>query len=144
MIANHLLKRIVFIWSNAPRLISGSIGLVLLSSAFRWALDPETAAAGLAMALVEGPGDTTMGMNTQLGDFTAFFFTAGLMACIGAFKNQHVWLYTTLSLLGSAAIFRIYAGLIHGADFLVKAIAIEIILSILLGLSIYLMKKSDS
>ena len=126
------------------RVISASIGLVLLSSAFRWILDPETAAAGLAMALVQGPGDTTMGMNTQLGDFTAFFFTAGLMACIGAFKNQHVWLYTTLSLLGSAAIFRIYAGLIHGADFLVKAIAIEIILSILLGLSIYLMKKSDS
>ena len=126
------------------RVISGVIGLFMLSSAFRWILDPETAAAGLAMALVEGPGDTTMGMNTQVGDFTAFFFTAGLMACIGAFKNQHVWLYTTLSLLGSAAIFRIYAGLVHGADFLVKAIAIEIILSILLGLSIYLMKKSDS
>ncbi len=126
------------------RVISGLIGLFMLSSAFRWILDPETAAAGLAMALVEGPGDTTMGMNTQVGDFTAFFFTAGLMACIGAFKNQHVWLYTTLSLLGSAAIFRIYAGLVHGADFLVKAIAIEIVLSMLLGLSIYLMKKSDS
>jgi hypothetical protein len=126
------------------RLISGVIGLFMLSSAFRWILDPGTAAAGLAMVLVEGPGDTTMGMNTQIGDFTAFFFTAGLMACIGAFKNQHVWLYTTLSLLGSAAIFRIYAGLVHGADFLVKAIAIEIVLSILLGLSIYLMKKSDS
>ena len=126
------------------RVISGVIGLFMLSSAFRWILDPETAAAGLAMALVEGPGDTTMGMNTQVGDFTAFFFTAGLMACIGAFKNQHVWLYTTLSLLGSAAIFRIYAGLVHGADFLVKAIAIEIVLSMLLGLSIYLMKKSDS
>ena len=126
------------------RVISGVIGLFMLSSAFRWILDPETAAAGLAMALVEGPGDTTMGMNTQVGDFTAFFFTAGLMACIGAFKNQHVWLYTTLSLLGSAAIFRIYAGLVHGADFLVKAIVIEIVLSMLLGFSIYLMKKSDS
>ena len=108
------------------RLISASIGLVLLSSAFRWILDPETAAAGLAMLLVEGPGDSTMGMNTQIGDFTAFFFTAGLMACIGAYRNQHVWLYTTLSLLGSAAIFRIYAGLVHGADFLIKAIAIEV------------------
>jgi|TARA_Y100000389_G_scaffold93200_1_gene89898 hypothetical protein len=126
------------------RLISGVIGLFMLSSAFRWILDPGSAAAGLAMVLVEGPGDTTMGMNTQIGDFTAFFFTAGLMACIGAFKNQHIWLYTTLSLLGSAAIFRIYAGLVHGADFLVKAIAIEIVLSILLGLSIYLIKKSDS
>ena len=126
------------------RVISGSIGLVLLSSAFRWILDPETAAAGLAMALVEGPGDTTMGMNTQIGDFTAFFFTAGLMSCIGAYRNQHVWLYTTLSLLGSAAIFRIYAGLVHGADFLIKAIAIEVIVSLFLCLSIYLMKKSKS
>ena len=126
------------------RLISASIGLVLLSSAFRWILNPETAAAGLAMALVEGPGDTTMGMNTQIGDFTAFFFTAGLMACIGAYRNQHVWLYTTLSLLGSAAIFRIYAGLVHGADFLIKAIAIEVIVSLFLCLSIYLMKKSKS
>ena len=126
------------------RLISASIGLVLLSSAFRWTLDPESAAAGLAMALVEGPGDTTMGMNTQIGDFTAFFFTAGLMACIGAYRNQHVWLYTTLSLLGSAAFFRIYAGLVHDADLLIKAIAIEVIVSLFLVLSIYLMKKSDS
>ena len=126
------------------RLISGLIGLVLLSSAFRWILDPETAAAGLAMALVEGPGNTTMGMNTQIGDFTAFFFTAGLMACIGAYKNQHIWLYTTLSLLSSAAIFRIYAGLVHGADLLIKAIAIEIVVSLFLCLSIYLMKKSKT
>ncbi|MDB4040683.1 hypothetical protein N9489_04485 [Methylophilaceae bacterium] len=126
------------------RFISASIGLVLLSSAFRWILDPETAAAGLAMVLVEGPGDTTMGMNTQIGDFTAFFFTAGLMACIGAYRNHHIWLYTTLSLLGSAAIFRIYAGLVHGADFLIKAIAIEVIVSLFLVLSIYLMKKSES
>ena len=126
------------------RFISASIGLVLLNSSVRWILDPETAAAGLAMVLVEGPGDTTMGMNTQIGDFTAFFFTAGLMACIGAYKNQHVWLYTTLSLLSSAAIFRIYAGLVHGADLLIKAIAIEVIVSLFLALSIYLMKKSES
>lgn len=126
------------------RIISGVIGLFMLSSAFRWILNPETAAAGLAMVLVEGPGDTTMGMNTQIGDFTAFFFTAGLMACIGSYRNQYVWLYPTLSLLGSAAIFRIYAGLVHGADFLIKAIAIEIIISLLLGWSIFLMKKSET
>ncbi len=126
------------------RFIAWSIGLVLLSSAFRWILDPETAATGLAMVLVEGPGDTTMGMNTQIGDFTAFFFTGGLMACIGAYRNQHIWLYTTLSLLGSASIFRIYAGLAHGADLLIKAIAIEVIVSLFLCLSIYLMKKSES
>ena len=126
------------------RVISGVIGLFMLSSALRWILDPASAAAGLAMVLVEGPGNTTMGMNTQIGDFTAFFFTAGLMACIGAYRNEYVWLYTTISLLGSAAIFRIYAGLVHGADFLIKAIAIEVTVSLFLVLSIYLMKKSDS
>src|SRR6056300_1510758 len=126
------------------RVIAGVIGLFMLSSAIRWILDPASAAAGLGMVLVEGPGDTTMGMNTQIGDFTAFFFTAGLMACIGAYKNQHVWLYTTLRLLGSAAIFRIYAGLVHGADFLIKAIAIEVTVSLFLCLSIYLMKQSKS
>ena len=34
------------------RFISASIGLVLLNSSVRWILDPETAAAGLAMVLV--------------------------------------------------------------------------------------------
>ena len=125
------------------RVISGVIGLFMLSSALRWILDPASAAAGLAMVLVEGPGNTTMGLNTQIGDFTAFFFTAGLMACLGAYRNEYVWLYTTISLLGSAAIFRIYAGLVHGADYLTKAIAIEIIISVLLGISIYLMKKRE-
>jgi hypothetical protein len=121
------------------RVISGVIGLFMLNSALGWVLDPTSAAAGLAMVLVEGPENTTMGMNTQIGDFTAF-----LMACLGAYRNEYVWLYTTISLLGSAAIFRIYAGLVHGADYLTRAIAIEIIISVLLGLSIYLMKKSES
>lgn len=126
------------------RVISGVIGLFMLNSALGWVLDPASAAAGLAMVLVEGPGDTTMGMNTQIGDMTAFFFTAGLMACIGAYRNEYVWLYTTISLLGSAAVFRIYAGLVHGADYLTMAIGFEIFSSLLLGLSIYLMKKSET
>ena len=125
------------------RLISGSIGLVLLSSAFRWILDPETAAAGLAMLLVEGPGDTTMGMNTQIGDFTSFFFTAGLMAIIGAYRNEHLWLYTTISLLGSAAIFRISAGIFHGTEYLASAIIFEIVASVLLFISARKIKSDN-
>ena len=126
------------------RVISGLIGLFMLYSALGWILDPTTAAAGLAMVLVEGPGESTLGMNTQIGDFTSFFFTAGLMACIGAYRNEHVWLYSTISLLGSAALFRSYAGLVHGADYLMPAIVAEIIMSALLLLSVYLMKKADS
>ena len=82
------------------------------------------------MSLLGGGGG-----NTQIGDFTSFFFTAGLMATIGAYRSEHLWLYTTISLLGSAAIFRISAGLFHGADFLTSAIAFEIIASILLLIS---------
>ena len=125
------------------RVISGLIGVFMLYSALGWIIDPASAAAGLAMALVDGPGETTLGMNTQIGDFTSFFFTAGIMACIGAYRNEHVWLYGTISLLGSAAVFRTYAGLVHGADFLTTAIVFEVVMSLLLLLSVYKM-KSDS
>ena len=125
------------------RVISGLIGVFMLYSALRWIIDPASAAAGLAMALVEGPGETSLGMNTQIGDFTSFFFTAGIMACIGAYRNEHVWLYGTISLLGSAAVFRTYAGLVHGADFLTTAIIFEVVMSLLLFLSVHKI-KSDS
>ena len=127
-------------WARA---ISGLIGVFMLYSALGWIIDPASAAAGLAMALVDGPGETTLGMNTQIGDFTSFFFTAGIMACIGAYRNEHVWLYGTISLLGSAAVFRTYAGLVHGADFLTTAIVFEVVMSLLLFLSVYKI-KSDS
>ena len=125
------------------RVISGLIGVFMLYSALGWIIDPASAAAGLAMTLVEGPGETTLGMNTQIGDFTSFFFTAGIMACIGAYRNEHVWLYGTISLLGSASVFRTYAGLVHGADFLTTAIVFEVVMSLLLFLSVYKI-KSDS
>ena len=112
------------------RVISGIIGVFMLLHAFLWLIDPLSAAQSLSMSLLEGEGG-----NTQIGDFTSFFFTAGLMATIGAYRSEHLWLYTTISLLGSAAIFRISAGLFHGADFLTSAIAFEIIASILLLIS---------
>ena len=112
------------------RVISGIIGAFMLLQAFLWLIDPLSAAESLSMSLLEGEGG-----NTQIGDFTSFFFTAGLMATIGAYRSEHLWLYTTISLLGSAAIFRISAGLFHGADFLTSAIAFEIIASILLLIS---------
>jgi len=125
------------------RVISALIGAFMLYSALGWILDPASAAAGLAMTLVTGPGETTLGMNTQIGDFTSFFFTAGIMACIGAYRNEHVWLYSSISLLGSAAVFRTYAGLVHGADYLTTAIVFEVVMSLLLLLSVYKMKSNS-
>tara|TARA_B100000614_G_C14283591_1_gene384651 strand:+ start:201 stop:572 length:372 start_codon:yes stop_codon:yes gene_type:complete len=118
--------------------ISAVIGVFMLFSAVNWLIDPEQAAAGLSMNLLEGEGG-----NTQIGDFTSFFFTAGLMAVIGAYRNEHVWLYTTISLLGSAAVFRISAGLFHGTDFLTSAIVFEIVSSVLLLISANKMKLEN-
>jgi len=120
------------------RLISGIIGAFMLLQALNWLLDPTSAAAGLSMSLLEGEGG-----NTQIGDFTSFFFTAGLMAVIGAYRNEHLWLYTTISLLGSAAVFRILAGAFHGTEYLTSAIIFEIVASLLLLLSARKIKSEN-
>ena len=120
------------------RVIPGIIGAFMLLSAFNWLIDPSGAAEGLAMSLLEGEGG-----NTQIGDFTSFFFTAGLMSIIGAYRNEHIWLFTTISLLGSAAIFRISAGLFHGTEFLTSAIIFELVSSILLLISAHKIKKEN-
>ena len=120
------------------RLISGIIGILMLLQAFNWLLDPSSAAAGLSMSLLEGEGG-----NTQIGDFTSFFFTAGIMAVIGAYRNEHLWLYTTISLLGSAAIFRIIAGTFHGTEYLTSAIIFEVVASALLLISTRKIKSED-
>ena len=121
------------------RILSGIVGLFMLWTCLGWLMDPATAAAGLAMPLLEG-----MGGNTQIGDFTSFFFTAGLFACIGAYRAEYAWLYASISLLGSAAIFRSLAVVTHGSDPLTMAIIFEIIMTAILILSVYLMKKETA
>ena len=120
------------------RFVPGIIGVFMLLSALNWLIDPSGAAEGLAMSLLEGEGG-----NTQIGDFTSFFFTAGLMSVIGAYRDEHIWLYTTISLLGSAAIFRISAGLFHGTEFLTSAIIFELVSSILLLISAHKIKTEN-
>ncbi len=119
--------------------LSGIVGLIMLYTCVGWIVDPASAAAGLAMPLLEG-----MGGNTQIGDLTSFFFTAGVFACIGAFRAEHVWLYASISLLGSAAVFRSLAVVVHGSDPLTMAIAGEIIMTAILILCVYLMKRENA
>ena len=121
------------------RILSGIVGLFMLWTCLGWLMDPEAAAMGLAMPLLEG-----MGGNTQIGDFTSFFFTAGLFACIGEYKAEYTWLYASISLLGSAAIFRSLAVVLHGSEPLTQAIIAEIVMVSFLILSVYLMKKETA
>ena len=120
------------------RILSGLIGTMMLLNCLWWVLDPASAAKELEMPLLGG-----LGGNSQIGDFTAFFFTAGLFACIGAYKAEHTWLYTTISLLGSAAIFRLYAGIVHGSEPLMEAIGFEVVMSAALIICVFTMKRSQ-
>ena len=128
------------------RILSGLVGVVMLISALNWIIDPVAAAASLEIkeSLSEVGGETLLGRNTLIGDFTAFFFTAGILSCIGSYRNEHEWLYGPLVLLGSAAIFRLTAGVMHGTEFWVPGIISEILFAIMLIVSINLMKKSNS
>ena len=120
------------------RILSGFIGALMLLNCLWWISDPTTAAKELAMPLLEG-----LGGNSQSGDFAAFFFTAGLFACIGAYRAEHTWLYTTISLLGSAAIFRSYAVMAHGSEPLMEAIGFEVVMSAALIICVFIMKKAN-
>jgi hypothetical protein len=126
------------------RILSGLVGAVMLISAINWIIDPVAAAASLEIkeSLSDVGGETLLGRNTLIGDFTSFFFTAGILSCIGSYRNQHEWLYGPLVLLGSAAIFRLTAGVMHGTEFWVAGIISEILFAIMLIVSINLMKKS--
>ena len=120
------------------RILSGLIGVLMLLNCLWWILDPATAAKGLEMPLLVG-----LESNSQIGDFTSFFFTAGLFACIGAYRGEHVWLYPTISLIGSAALFRSYAVIAHGSEPLVSTIVFEIVMSAILILCVVLMKRAQ-
>jgi len=120
------------------RILSGLVGVLMLLNCFWWVLDPTAAAESLAMPLLVG-----LESNSQIGDFTAFFFTAGLFACIGAYRGEHVWLYPTISLVGSAAFFRSYAVLAHDSEPLVSTIVFEIVISAVLIFCVFLMKKNS-
>ena len=120
------------------RILSGLIGVLMLLNCLWWILDPATAAERLAMPLLVG-----LESNSQIGDFTSFFFTAGLFACIGSYRAEHIWLYPTISLIGSAALFRSYAVVAHGSEPLVSTIVFEIVMSAILILCVFLMKRAQ-
>ena len=128
------------------RILSGLVGAVMLISAINWIIDPVAAAASLEIkeSLSDVGGETLLGRNTLIGDFTSFFFTAGILSCIGSYRNEHEWLYGPLVLLGSAAIFRLTAGVMHGTAFWVTGIISEILFAIMLIVSINLMKKPSA
>ncbi|MEM6581609.1 MAG: hypothetical protein AAF699_10075 [Pseudomonadota bacterium] len=102
-------------------------GLFFTLTGVVWLVQPARAAASLGMPLLEGAG-----RSTQVADMAVFFFAVGIMILLSAIKlRSHWFLIPALMLLGAAA-FRTLAWLVHGADFVASAVAVEVIVGCLL------------
>ncbi len=103
------------------RIASGLLGLLLGVSFLNWLLDPAKAAEMLGMPLLDG-----VGRNSQVGDFTAFFFTLTVLIGLGVWRRQPQPLLGACLLLGSAALFRVLSSLLHDATLAPVSVAVEV------------------
>lgn len=113
--------------TNRLRLGVRVAGGFFLLQGLGWLFVPRRAAAGLGMPLLDG-----LGRSTQIGDFAAFFLVVGATMLLGSRPGRAQSLRFPGALLGSAALMRVLAWLLHGADFAALFIAIELAIAWLL------------
>ncbi len=104
------------------QILSALAGVFLAYTAFNWMFNPQAAAAGLGMELLTG-----MGLNTQIGDMTAFFFTGSAFILIGVWQKRPDFLLVPAVLLLSAALFRLTSAQFHGAELITQAVIFEVV-----------------
>lgn len=104
------------------RIFLGLIGAFFLLSGLNWVFDPNAAAEGLGIH----PLPDAVARSTLIGDLGAFFLSAAIFALLGAFTGRSCWLLSTALLFGAAAVMRTVAWAMHGADFAIVFIAIEV------------------
>ncbi|MFO7550498.1 MAG: hypothetical protein R6W80_03760 [Haliea sp.] len=109
------------VMTTTLRIISALFGLLFAVSFLNWLLAPADAAATLGMPLLDG-----IARNTQVGDFTAFFFTLAVLIGLGVWRRQPQPLFGACLLLGSAAVFRVWSALMHEATLAPVSVAVEV------------------
>ena len=82
-------------------------GVMMGLSAVGWLTNPQSAAEGLGMQLLDG-----VGRSTQVGDMTSFFAVVSIMVLVGAIRQNATWLVGPVLLLGGAAVFRTLAWMV--------------------------------
>lgn len=103
--------------------VAGLLGLMLLGIGVCWLVAPTVAAPLIGMVLLQD-----VAASSQIGDLGAFFFVAGAFALLGLGTGNATLLYTPAALVGAAAVFRIVAGLVHGAAFAPEMIVLELVM----------------
>lgn len=109
------------------RLVITILGAVFALQGVGWIVAPARLAESLGMPLLDG-----LGRSTQVGDFAAFFLTAGITMLIGTQPGRARVLLFPAGLIGGAAIMRTLAWLFQGADFATTFIVIEVLTAVLL------------
>lgn len=104
------------------RLVVTILGVVFALQGVGWLIAPARLAASLGMPLLDG-----LGRSTQVGDFAAFFLTAGITMLIGTRPGRARVLLFPAGLIGGAALMRTLAWLLQGADFAFVFIAVEVV-----------------
>jgi hypothetical protein len=106
---------------RSSRLITTVLGVGFVLQGLGWLAAPGRAAGGLGMTLLDG-----VGRSTQIGDFAAFFLTAGVTMLAGLRPGRARLLLVPAGLLASAAAGRAIAWALHGAAFATAFVAVEV------------------
>jgi hypothetical protein len=113
--------------SHALRLAVLLAGAGFALQGVAWLADPARSAAGLGMPLLDGAG-----RSTQIGDFAAFFLTAGITMLLGCRPGHERLLLVPAGLFAAAAVGRTLAWALHGAAFAGLFITVELLSAALL------------
>jgi hypothetical protein len=112
------------------RLLVVLLGAGFLLQGLVWIVAPGRAAESLGMPLLDG-----LGRSTQIGDFAAFFLTAGATMLVGSRPGRARLLLVPAGMFAAAAIVRMLAWLVHGAAFADAFIPVEVVAAVLLAIA---------
>jgi len=113
------------VWmKRSLRVVVALPALLFVVMGLRWLVNPAGIAPELGLDLQTG-----LGLSSQVGDPSAFFLVAGLSVLIGLVTQRRTWFYPAVLLLLFAAVGRMVAWVLHGADFALQMIVVEIVLA---------------
>ena len=102
-------------------------GVLFVVMGVRWLVTPTDMSSELGFILADG-----IGRSSQVGDFAAFFLTAGVCILMGIVSGKRYWFYPPALLLLLAATGRVLAWALHDAAFTADMILFELLVGILL------------
>jgi len=101
--------------------------VLFVVTGLRWITDPEGAATGLGMTLLEG-----VGRSSQIGDVGALFLSMGSMMLLALITSRRSWFYAPALMLSLVALLRVLAWLLQGAALALDMIVVEVVVASIL------------